>query len=197
MQAWNQKIMFPSDSNFVIRLTDTEFGPSKSSGRNMFSFGWEIVSPESCNIAGEEYDISGVHSGPMNKLYYATESDDAEKQANAIKRLTGTGEQLGLLTMAFADKPELLATFNPTGPNTEILDALEGVCFFCQMSPEVQPQRKNPTAEQIAEAKKKGLKRAEGDIQKHPVTGKNLITYLPKVREIFGKAENVGANKPY
>ncbi len=197
MQAWNQKIMFPSDSNFVIRITDVEFGPSKSSGNNMFTLGWEIVSPESANIAGEEYDISGVHSGPMNKIYYPTEGADEEKTANCLKRLTGTGEQLGLLTMAFADKPELISTLNPKGPNTEILDSLEGMCFFCQMSPEVQPQRKNPTAEQIAAAKAKGLKRAEGDIQKHPVTGKNLITYMPKVREIFGKAENVGANKPY
>ena len=66
------------------------------------------------------------------------------------------------------------------------------------MSSKEDAKRKTPTGEQIAKAKAAG-KRPEGDVMKHPVTGKALYNYWPQIDEIFALApeQSVGSNKPY
>lgn len=197
-KTWNRNIQFPSDSDFVVRITDANFGPSKSSGHPMLTLEWEIVSPSEKEIGGDMYEMAGISSNPMNHLYWKTKDlNDEAKSANALERLVSKGDPQGVLRTMLPEMSDLVDAFNPENPSQEILDALKGLCVFVQMAPDIVPQRKNPTSVQIAEAKKTG-KRAEGDIQKHPISGKPLVEYRPKVKEIFGVApKEVGAGKPY
>lgn len=192
---WNSKIQFPTNSDFVLCITEATFGPSKASGNPMITVEWETRTPEIVNIAGEEIDISGVKSNPMNHLYFPTRNpDDKVKEKNAIERLVGEGSSVtppGFLRMMFPDNPEYSVNFNPDNPDAEMLKQLKGKCFYAQMGPDIQEQRKDPTKEQIEAAKKTGA-RPVGDVQKHPVTGKALISYNPKVREVFGLAQTAG-----
>jgi len=187
-KTYNNKIQFPADSDYIIRITDASHGPSKSSGNPLLTVEWEVVAPEQREIAGEMYTMAGIKSSGMNHLYFTTlNPEDAEKSANALDRLTGTGEQPGFLVKCFPDNPELLQSFNPENVSEDIIKGLKGKLLYVQMNGEAQFQRKTPTAAQVEEAKAK-KQRPEGDIQTHPVTGAKLITYLPKVREIFGEA---------
>jgi len=198
-KTWNKNVQFPTDSDFVIRITGASFGPSKSSGNPMITAEWEIVSPSEKEIGGEAYEMAGIASNPMSHLYYGTKTvGDEEKSANQKDRLCSSSvETPGFLRLAFPDKPEYADNFNPDNPDAEMLKALEGLCFFAQMSPDTVQERKNPTQAQIEEAKAKGI-RAEGDVMKHPLTGKPLVSYRPKVRNIFGLAPSaVGAGKPF
>lgn len=196
MQAWNFKIQFPTDSNFINRITSFSFGESKSSDNPMYTMECEVITPTSVNIGGEDIEIAGVKT--LN--YYTTKViGDEEKSAKCLERLTGTNpERPGILRILLgAQADELLKDFNPENPNPEIEKAIKGKCILTMMSPEIVEQRKNPTLEQIEEAKKK-KKRAEGDVMKHPVTGKPLVGYRPLIREVFCLApEGAAANRPY
>ena len=181
MQKWNSKVQFPSDSCFVNRVTDATFGPSNSSGNPMLTLTCEVVSPATYEIGTETYNIAGVQT----KNYYTTAvQGDDERTAECQKRFKALWELFGL-------DPNTINWDNPD------VSPLRGKLILTQMSPDIEPQRKNPTAAQIEAAKKTGA-RPEGDVQKHPVTGAPLINYWPKIREIFGLApQQDGVQMPY
>lgn len=177
-QKWNFKVQFPTDSNFVNRITNATFGPSKSSGNPMITIETEVVSPAEVEIGGELYNISGVKA----TIYRTTKNlSDAEKAENNLKQCKE------FIAMLFPDKPEYAEKFDPENPDQAMLNEMKGLLILTQMSPDVDEQRKTPTAEQIEKAKKNGT-RPEGDVMKHPVTGKALISYRPQIREVFGLA---------
>lgn len=186
---WNSNIQFPSDSCFVNRITDATFGPSKSSSNPMITLEMEVVAPETYDVAGQLVDIAGVKT----TSYYTTVNlQDSEKSARALEACKELFRRL------FPNHPERADKFNPENPD---LTGLKGLCVLTQMNSRTQEQRKTPTAKQIEDAKKAG-QRPEGDIMKHPVTGKPLIQHWPNLVEIFGVAPaNVAAkataNKPY
>lgn len=194
-EQWHSGIQFPTDSNFVNRITAVEFKKSKSSGNPMIQVDCEVISPETVEVAGEMVNIAGVST--IN--YYTTMTpDDAEKSAKNLERLCGTKtDRPGLLRILFPDKPEYADQFNPENPDAEMLKAMVGLCILTQMSPEKEEKTKNPTSEEIAKAKAKG-EYPKGQVMKHPVTGKPLIAYRPQIKEIFALApEGAAAGKPY
>lgn len=186
---WNANMQFPTDSNFVNRITGAEFGPSNSSGNPMITLHTEVVSPQEVEIDGKMVNIAGVKS----IQYYVTDvKDDPEKTRSCRDRITNNdeGPNKGLW-------PKL--GLDPATINWDNIDVkpLLGKLILTQMSPDIEPQRKNPTMAQI-EAAKKLNKRAEGDPQTNPLTGAPLINYWPKIRQIFGLAPNQGdVNVPY
>lgn len=197
MEQWNSNIQFPTDSNFVNRITSVDFGPSKSSGNPMFTIKCEVITPEVVDVGGEQVGIAGVET----TNYFTTKtfvkgkdgslSVDEEKSA---KNLKNCKELIGKL---FPDKPEYLEQYNPENPDAEMLKAMVGLCILTQMSPEKEEKTKNPTSEEIAKAKAKG-EYPKGQVMKHPVTGKPLIAYRPQIKEIFALApEGSAVNKPY
>lgn len=195
MDQWNSSIQFPTDSSFVNRITAVEFKKSKSSGNPMLQIDCEVISPEVVEVGGEQVNIAGVST--IN--YYTTMTvDDAEKSAKNKERLCSTkADKPGLLRLLFPDKPEYADNFNPENPDAEMLKAMVGLCILTHMAPKTEPKRKNPTSEQIAKAKETRTF-PEGSIMKHPVTGKDLISYRPEIREIFALApEGSAVNKPY
>lgn len=179
-EKWNAKIQFPSDSNFINRIVGANFGPSASSNNPMLTLTFEVVSPTDAEVGTKTYNIAGVQA----KRYYVTEvKDNAEKTENCRARVRELWTLLGL---------------DPESINWDNIDCtpLLGLLVFCQMSPDAEPQRKNPTAAQI-EAAKKENKRPEGDIMKHPITGQPLVNYWPQIREIFGLAPSDGVKMAY
>ena len=66
-----------------------------------------------------------------------------------------------------------------------VVAGLKGKLVMVQMNSRIDPQRKTPTVAQLEEAKRTG-KRAEGDIMKHPMTGKELVKYWPQITDIYG-----------
>lgn len=184
---WNSKVLFPTDSNFAVRFTNVKFSPSKSSGNPMFTIESEIVYPDNAEVGEDTYVIAGVNPNP---LYLTTQR---KNQDGSIDE-EGTEQARGYVKELY-QKLEL----SVEGIDWDNIDTskLKGIIALCQISPEIQEQRKNPTALQIAEAKKLN-KRPEGDVMKNPITGKPLIYYKPIIREIFGLAPaDLTANKPY
>ena len=178
---WNAKIQFPTTSDTVNRCIGATFGPSKSSQNPMISLEFEVVSPEVVEVGYLQVNIQGVKC--IN--YYTTKVFEKDTEGNSVVNEDKTAACLERVH-------ELYANFgiDTTGVNWDNppVDGFRGKCVMTQMSPDVDVMRKNPTSQQIRDAKKKGI-RAEGDIMKNPVTGKDLIQYWPKIREIFGLAQ--------
>lgn len=196
---WNSDIMFPSDSCFVCRVTKATHSPSKSSGNPMITLEFEVVSPETYDVAGKLVNIAGVSANL--KRYYTTKvlNDDetVDEEETAAKRAQVFGPSDD------TDNPCLYELFGLDGsqedPENPNVKQFEGLCVYTQMSSKCDQQRKTPTAEQLAKAKKAGINpREAGDIMKHPVTGKPMVKYWPQIDKIICKADSaVAANKPY
>lgn len=175
---WNATIPFPTDTCFVARITKATFGPSKSSGNPMITVESEVVSPETYTIGDQEVNIAGVKVRPQ---YFTTKAvGDDGKTENARKRVFVSTDPSA---PSLWEKLELDGSKeDPENPNVK---QLEGLYIMVQMSSDEQVQRKTPTADQIAKAKKSGT-RPEGDVMKNPKTGAKLVKYWPQVDEIFG-----------
>lgn len=171
-RKWTPEIKIPQDSNYIIRITDESFGPSKGSGNPMITLKAEVVSPEEVEVAGEMINIAGA---PITPLYYVTQpadadgNVDAEKAANSAKRL----KELYSLFELPNDN------INPENPTL----AFKGKVVYALLYPDCQERRKSPTAAQLAQ----GIK--QGDVMINPKTKKPLVNNFIKVGEIFGLAE--------
>lgn len=173
--------MFPSDSDYIIRVCKAEFGQSKSSGNPMITVEFEVVAPETKEVAGQEV----VFSGAKTTQYYPTtvfdgNDIDTEKTKSARKRLFNTNpndtENPGLYNLiGLTESPDF------ENPDTKVL---LGKAFYAQLYDDAKSQRKEPTMAQVEAARAKNLK-PEGDIMKHPVTGKELVTHWPKLKTLF------------
>lgn len=174
---WNKTLMFPTDSNFIVRCIGANFGPSKSSGNPMVTLSWEIVSPQQVEIGDGQYVIAGIKCGDT---YYTTSNPkDLTKQENARKRFEEFCTKLGI---------------DPATINWDNVDTKPflGKLVFVMISPDVEERRKNPTAAQLAANPK-----AEGDVMRNPINGQPLVDYYPKIREVFGLAPSDGVTLPY
>lgn len=182
---WNSNVMFPTDSCFVNRIVGAGFAPSKGKGNPCITVDCELVSPQTYEVGDETIILAAIKT----TNYFATQvlNDDKTVNEETTAKCQENVKELWR-------KLEL----NPDEINWDNIDVsvLRGKLILTMMSPDIEPRRKNPTSAQLAEAKKTG-RRAEGDILKNPVTGKALIQYWPKIREIFGIAPSDGVNVPY
>lgn len=170
MQQWNAKVLFPADSDYSNRVISVKYAPSNA-GNPQITLEMEVVSPVSKEIAGVEYNIAGCKT----KNYYSingydkdTGEIDKDKTKNNRQRITDLYTLFGLTPPTDFDVPLDVSGF-------------KGKVVLTQMNSNITEMRKTPTAEQAS-------KNQQGDIQKHPVTGKALIQYWPQVQEIFGLA---------
>jgi hypothetical protein len=196
---WNFQIQFPTNSNFVNRITSLTFETAKSSGNPMLKLECEVISPETVDVAGELVNIAGVKT----VSYYTTKvigDDDKSIEASSkcLERITGNNpERPGLLRILFPDNPEFCDQFNAENPDNDMLKKAEGLCILTAMSAKAEERRATPTAAEIEAAKAK-RQRPQGAIMKNPRTGKPLVSYRPQVNEIFALApEGAGANRAY
>lgn len=165
---WNSKIMFPQD-NYVARVTNVVFGPSKGSGNPMITLDLEVVSPDVVQVGDKNVTVAGVGL----KHYITTqvmdgENINAEKTAACASRIQELYEKLGLD----------FSTFNAENPDTSVFENMK---IWVLLKSDRSEKRKAPTAEQAA-------RKELGEIIKDPITGKDLVQYFPKIDEIFGIA---------
>lgn len=170
MQQWNNKVLFPADSDYSNRVLSAKYGPAKGSGNPQIVLEMEVVTPASKEVAGVEYNIAGLKTQNYFSVngYNEDGEPDAERTTSNRAKIKALYEQFGL----------------PAPEDYEVpLDtsAFKGKIVLTQMRSKINKVRKTPTLEQM---KKNEL----GDVQKHPITGKEMITYWPEVVEIYGLA---------
>ena len=191
---WNSNIQFPSDSCFTLRVKDATFGPSKSTGNPMITLDWEVVAPDTYEIGGQIVVIAGVNATSYHTTahFNADGSPDEAKTSNDEAKVFIGNSAVG---QSLFEKFGLDGSQeDKSNPNVK---QFIGKCVLAQMRGKSDPVRRTPTGAQIAAAKKAG-KHPEGDIQKNPVTGKEIVKWKSEVTEIFGLApEGAGSNKPY
>lgn len=176
MTKWNADIMFPSDNVFQNRIISVKCAPSND-GNPMLTMEFEVVSPTMYEIPSVgEVDITNVKATTRSvyKMFGEDGKIDVEGTAKAQKRTKDLLVNLGI--------PEEDINWDNLGP---VVSPLKGKTVMTQMNSKIDQQRKTPTASQIEEARKTG-KRAEGDIMKHPMTGKDIIKYWPNIVEVYG-----------
>jgi len=181
IEKWNASVQFPTNSDYICRVIGADFTPS-SKGNPMLVLEFEVVKPEVVDIGEKQFNIAGVTC----KSYFTTEvtnqgEDNVAKTESCRNRLTG---EEGLFTVMGIDKSTIDWDNIDTKP-------FLGKLVYCLMEPDIEERRKNPTPEQIAKAKAAN-KRAEGDVMVNPITGKPLVNYWPKIRQIFGLAPSDG-----
>jgi hypothetical protein len=178
MKKWNMDVVFEHQSNYILRFVDEKFAPS-SKENPMFTLGLEIVSPESMEVAGEEYNIAGIPIKYYQNVQTLVDGQvDIEKTADNKKRL--------LALYKACEIPVDEDNFNPENPPM----GFKGKAVYAELDNDQKVKRKSPTKEQLA----KGIK--EGDVMINPITKKELKTNYPKIVQIFGPAPT-GASKPY
>lgn len=169
MKNWNNKVPFPSDSNYMNRIIDAKFAPSKSSGQPMLTLEYEVVAPTAGVVIGDsEYNLLGVKV----KKYHVT-----KKLNEGIVDIDKTAESQEQIKELY-----VLHGLDSTDINWDNIDVKPfiGVVVYTQMYGEAVEERKLPTAEQL----KRG---DQGDLQRHPVTGEKLIQYRPQIKTVFGR----------
>lgn len=173
---YNSSLQFPVD-NYIIRCVDEKFAPSNS-GSPMITLEFEIDSPETVQIAGEDVTVAGV----TLKHYAVTKSVDADGNVDAEK--TKACEERVFVSV-HRDRPSLYELFGEDGAavdkeNPEL--KFKGKRVHATLGCEVRERRKTPTPEQV----KKGQ---QGDVLLNPITGKPQVSYYPKINQIFGLAQ--------
>lgn len=173
---WNADIQFPSDNCFQNRVRAIKAAPSND-GNPMLTIELEVVSPTTYEIPGiGDVDITGVKSTTYQayKVFDEDGSVNVEKSTKAQERAKELLVNCGI--------PEEDINWDNLG---HVVASLKGKIVMTCMNSRIDKQRKTPTVAQVELAKKSG-KRAEGDVMKHPITGKELIKYWPNVVEIYG-----------
>jgi hypothetical protein len=172
---WNADIMFPSDNTFVNRILAIKAALSND-GNPMITIETEVVSPTVYEVNSEEINIQGVKATTYQtyKVFNEDGSVNTESTEKCQKRVKELLKNLEI--------PEEDINWDNLGP---VIAPLKGKLIMTQMNSRIDPQRRTPTTVQIEAAKKTG-KRPEGDIMKHPKTGRDMIKYWPNVVEIFG-----------
>lgn len=177
-QKWSNKTMLPRD-NYILRVVEESFGPSKGSGNPMITLEFEVVSPEEVEVGGDMFNVAGVKTvGYYTTQVFADAEGNLEKDKteNAQKRVRTLYERFGLPS----------DNINFENPVLEF----KGKTVHALLYSDVTEQRKAPTKEQLAKGQR------QGDVIKNPITGKPLVSYYPKIDEIFGLAQT-DPNKPF
>lgn len=169
---YNRNMNLPQD-NYVMRVIEESFGPSKGSGNPMITLKMEIQHPDEMEIDGELVTVAGV----IIERYLTTQVKEGgvinvEKTENCAKRLE---DEYKLFGLDFSD-------FNPENPVLKFKGRLVHVRLYAKE----QESRKAPTPEQKA-------KNQLGDLIKNPITNKAVVSYQPQIAEVYGLAEEKGA----
>lgn len=137
---------------YCWRIADVNWGPSKSSGKNQFTFDCEIYHPATIKsvVDGKEYNVAGKKA----KLYFATTDE-------AIGYLVGFDDKPGFMEV-IGLKPEI----DNENPDQE---QFKSKCFRATALPEDRVQRKDLTPEQREAGQKVGdpITNEDGSVDKY------------------------------
>ena len=165
---YNRSMELPQD-NYILRVLDEGFAPSKSSGNPMITLETEVHSPSEIEIAGQPVTVAGLKI----KRYLPTQVIEngelnIDKTQKAAKRLETEYKLFGLS----------FDGFNPENPTL----GFKGKLVHARLYSKKTEQRKAPTAEQRAAGKL-------GDVIVNPITNQPVVNYEPQIAEIYGIAQ--------
>lgn len=170
MKNWNKTVPFPTD-NYLLRIIDATFAPSKGSGKPMITLMTEIQSPDVVSVvengADVEYNVAGIKPRP---LYQVTKSVDAEGNVDAEKTATLSGNVDTLYAKLGLTKPA-----DPENHNPEVF---KNVVFWAVVTGRKQEKRKSPTAAQLAAGQK------VGDVLTNPLTAEPQLEFYPEIQDL-------------
>jgi len=169
---YNSNVKLGPD-NFIIRTIGEEFGPSRA-GKPMITLEHEIVSPETVNVNGIDYEVAGL----TLKTYHVTKSVDEQGNVDPGAQ-QDTVSRLNELTTAYS-LPDISDVDNPTL-------GFKGKQLWVLISSQENAKTKSPTSEQLKEGKK------IGDPIVNPITGKPEVYYRPQIDKFYGLAQTQGA----
>jgi len=173
--VWNNRTFFPKD-NYILRCISEKVAPN-SNGNPMVTLEWEIVNQEPKRIGADLFEFDGIKVTSYSVLR-VMEGEDAEDKSNNCFRQY----QERFLIPCGIDVSEGWDDENPP--------SLKGKVVYAGCYGKEQPSYKTPTDEQKAQGKK------VGDILKDPITGKDVITYVPQIERIYGLFDGE-VSRPY
>lgn len=180
---WSSRVQWPRD-NFVCRVTDEKFAPSKGSGNPMITLTVETVgllkndntTTDEIDVGGEPFMIAGVRvTQYYPTIVLSSDGVDAEKTKKAQERVKELYSKFGLGGDINFENPVL---------------GFKGKLFMALLFGDPQPQRRSPTKEQL----EKGIR--EGEVILDPVTREPVINFYPKIDRIYGLYAGE-ASKPF
>ncbi len=180
-QDYNRSMQFPTNDNYVNRITGAEFTDSKRTGNPMIHYKAEVILPDTVDIGGKQVTVAGVETDQylVTANMKADGTQDEDKTSESRERVSEFLSRVGVD----------VASFNWDNPD---VNQLKGKVVLTAMGCDITPYRKDPTPEQKAAGQ-------EGDIMINPLTNKPKIGYKPKIVEVWGLAPErvAGASKPY
>lgn len=192
-QKWNKTVLWPTESGYVCRIVGLDFTPSKNTGNPMLKISWETVSlngSQEVQIGSETFNIAGVETDTYHVTtnLKADKTIDNDATAKSQKRFKKMMEDL-----------EFTEDLNWDNLKPQLEPYLMSKLVFCYMTPDEVERTADPTADELNAGLAQGLKLKEikGRVLKNPKTGRILIDYYPKVREVFGLAPQDGMQMAY
>lgn len=173
---YNSSITFPTD-NYIIRCVEEKFAPSNS-GSPMITLEFEIDSPETVNVAGEDVTVAGVKV----KHYAVTKSLSEDGEVD-VEKTKACEERV--FVSSHPDRPSLYELFGEDGTKIDRENpalVFKGKRVHVTLGCDIRERRKSPTPEQA----KRGQ---PGDVLLNPVSGKPQVSYYPKINQIWGLAQ--------
>ena len=175
-QKWNSSTKFPND-NFVCRVTDDGFSPSKSSGNPMITLTFETIgllkndsttTPE-IDVGGDLYTISEIKiTNYYPTIVLSPEGIDESKTHKAQERVKELYEKFGMdNTNINFENPVL---------------GFKGKQVMVYLQDEAKPKRRSPTKAQLEQ----GIR--EGEVILNPVTHEAVVDHWPRINRIYGLA---------
>lgn len=170
-------------NRYVVRCTNEEFGPSKSSGNPMITRTWEIVHPEKVSVNGVDKIVAGLEVTqylPTIVLQDDKKTRDDTKSDKALSRIKSENEALGI-----TDPEAVGAKFDDENPKL----VANGIVADAILSCEASKQFASPTPEEVANGKKFGQPIKDDN-------GKDIVVYRIRLDSILGKS-SMEVNRPY
>ena len=175
-QKWNSSIKFPND-NYILRVIEEGFAPSKGSGNPMITLTTETVgllkndgttTPE-VDVGGDLYLISEVKI----TSYYPTivltpEGIDEVKTHKAQERVKELYEKFGMDNSNINFENPVLG--------------FKGKQVMAYLQDEAKPKRRSPTKAQLEQ----GIR--EGEVIVNPVTREAVVDHWPRLNRVYGLA---------
>ena len=178
-QKWNSSIKFPND-NYVLRVIEEGFAPSKGSGNPMITLTTETVgllkndgttTPE-VDVGGDLYLITEIKI----TSYYPTIvfSLDADRTIDEVKTQKAQ-ERVKELYEKFGMDNSNINFENP-------VLGFKGKQVMVYLQDEAKPKRRSPTKAQLEQ----GIR--EGEVIVNPVTREAVVDHWPRLNRVYGLA---------
>lgn len=183
-KKWNSDVAWQR-GNYILRVTEESFAPSRSSSSPMITLKHEVVAPEEMDVAGVKFNVAGVKVGTTSWFvtYPLDDEGNLSKDCDLDAKLTDLKE----LYKAYGVDPGRELTKEDL-QNPPL--GFKGKLVWYLMDNDLKEIRKTPTAEQLA----KGIR--QGDPILHPITKLPMKDNWPRLNKPVCPAE-APANSPY